>query len=99
VLDGWWDEGYDGSNGWALDGSVDPDHGAQDHRHAMALYSLLENEVIPTFYTRDERGLPVAWIERVRASLRTCAPQFSAARMLSDYEERLYSGAPQPAPI
>jgi starch phosphorylase len=91
VLDGWWDEGYDGGNGWALSGDVEADHGAQDHKHAMELYRLLEEEVVPSFYERDERGLPRAWIQRIRQSVKTCAPEFSAARMLRDYEQRLYA--------
>ncbi|HVL94563.1 MAG TPA: alpha-glucan family phosphorylase [Solirubrobacteraceae bacterium] len=90
VLDGWWDEGYDGANGWALSGEVDGDHGAQDHRHASELYRLLEDEVVPTFYDRDDAGLPREWIARLRASLITCGPAFSASRMLADYERKLY---------
>jgi starch phosphorylase len=91
VLDGWWAEGYDGFNGWALDGAVADDHGHQDHEHAQQLYHLLEDEVVPAFYDRDEAGVPRAWLERVRASMKTNAPMFSASRMLRDYEERLYS--------
>lgn len=94
VLDGWWDEGYDERNGWALDGSVSDDHAGQDHTHAMELYRLLEDEVLPTFDDRDERGIPRAWLQRVRNSIKSCAPEFSAARMLRDYEMRMYgSGA------
>ena len=58
VLDGWWAEAYDGSNGWALSGDVDDDHGAQDARDAAELLRLLHDEVVPAFYDRDERGLP-----------------------------------------
>jgi glycogen phosphorylase len=91
VLDGWWWEGYDGSNGWALNGDVSDDHGRQDHEHAQELYRLLENEVIPTFYDRDENGLPRAWLQMVRASMKTNGPRFSASRMVRDYEQQLYS--------
>jgi glycogen phosphorylase len=90
VLDGWWAEGYDGTNGWALSGEVDPDHAHQDYVHAAELYRLLEQEVIPAFYERDERGIPLAWLERVRASMKTNGPEFSASRMLRDYEQQLY---------
>jgi starch phosphorylase len=90
VLDGWWYEAYDGSNGWALNGDVDDDHGHQDHEHAQELYRLLEEEVVPAFYDRDESGIPRAWLARLRASMRTNAPRFSASRMLRDYEEKLY---------
>ncbi len=90
VLDGWWAEGYDGANGWALDGSVDHDHAAQDARHADELYRLLEQEIAPEFYARDAAGLPAAWIARVKRSMRTLIPAFSATRMVSEYEQRIY---------
>jgi starch phosphorylase len=91
VLDGWWAEGYDGSNGWALDGSVDHDHAAQDARHAGELFRLLEEEVVPEFHDRDADGIPQAWVRRVKASMRTLIPEFSASRMVRDYEEQLYA--------
>ena len=90
VLDGWWAEGYDGENGWALSGDVDDDHGAQDERHAAELYRLLEDEVVPEFYERDEDGIPQAWIARVKRSMRTLIPQFSATRMVEEYEQNIY---------
>ena len=92
VLDGWWAEAYDGTNGWALSGEVDDDHAAQDARDGAELYRLLEEEVAPHFYARDDAGLPREWLARVRASLRTNLPQFSAARMVHDYRDRLYGG-------
>ena len=82
MLDGWWAEGYDGSNGWALPGDVDDDHGRQDARDAGELYRLLEGEVVPEFYARDADGLPGAWIERIKRSMRTLIPAYSATRML-----------------
>ncbi len=85
VLDGWWDEAYDGENGWAISGEVDADTDAQDARHASALYGLLENEVVPTFYDRRPDGVPHAWIARVKHSLKTNGPQFCATRMVSEY--------------
>jgi starch phosphorylase len=91
VLDGWWAEAYDGTNGWALPGDVQPDSGMQDARDAATLYRLLEQEVVPAFYDRDAEGLPRAWLARIRASLRTLAPAFAAGRMLSDYVERIYT--------
>jgi starch phosphorylase len=90
VLDGWWAEGYDGANGWALDGSIDDDHAAQDARHADELYRLLEQEIVPSFYARDAEGLPAAWIDRVKRSMRTLIPAFSATRMVAEYEQRIY---------
>jgi glycogen phosphorylase len=93
VLDGWWAEGYDGSNGsngWAISGEVDSDHHAQDERDAAALHRLLEDEVLPAFYERDESGLPPRWIEMMRASLRTLGPMFCASRMLAQYVDGRY---------
>ena len=90
VLDGWWAEGYDGENGWALPGDVAADHGAQDAQHASETYRLLEQEVAPEFYERDGDGIPQAWIARVKRSMRTLIPPFSAARMLEEYERRVY---------
>jgi starch phosphorylase len=90
VLDGWWAEGFDGSNGWALSGEADADEGAQDARHAGELYRLLESEVIPEFYDRDGAGIPQAWTARIRRSMRTLIPAFSATRMVAEYEDRVY---------
>jgi starch phosphorylase len=91
VLDGWWAEAYDGSNGWALPGDVDDDHEAQDTRDADELLRLLFREVVPAFYDRDGDGVPRAWLARVKASLRTNGPEFSASRMVRDYVERIYN--------
>jgi starch phosphorylase len=90
VLDGWWAEGYDGDNGWALPGDVDHDHDAQDARDAGALHRVFDDEVLPTFYDRDSSGLPVAWLARMRASLRTLGPRFCATRMLAEYASGPY---------
>jgi starch phosphorylase len=92
VLDGWWAEAYDGANGWAISGEVDPDHHAQDERDAAAFHHLLDGEVLPAFYERDESGLPGRWIELMRASLRTLGPMFCASRMLAQYVEGPYRG-------
>jgi glycogen phosphorylase len=91
VLDGWWAEAYDGTNGWALPGDVDDDHATQDARDAGELLRLLYDEVVPAFYDRDDDGLPRAWLARVKASLRTNGPEFSASRMLRDYARRVYT--------
>ena len=90
VLDGWWAEAYDGSNGWAISGEVDADHPAQDERDAAAFHGLLEGEVLPAFYERDEAGLPGRWIELMRASLKTLGPKFCAGRMLAEYLDGPY---------
>lgn len=90
VLDGWWAEAYDGSNGWAIDGDGDPNPETTDKRHAARLIDLLEKEAVPTFYDRDATGLPRGWLARARASIRTVASRFSADRMVNDYVERVY---------
>ena len=90
VLDGWWAEAYDGDNGWAIDGKTDPDHDAQDDRHARALYDLLEEQVLPRFQERTADGIPVAWLAMVRQSLKTNGPRFSATRMVREYADRIY---------
>jgi starch phosphorylase len=92
VLDGWWAEAYDGTNGWALPGDVDSDHDAQDARDADTLHRLLSDEVLPAFYESDERGLPVRWLALMRASLRSLAPRFCATRMLAEYLDGPYRG-------
>ncbi len=94
VLDGWWCEAYDGRNGWAIDGDVDPDEASQDARHAGSLFELLEQQVIPTFNERDERGIPTRWVQMVKHSLMTIGPRFSATRMVREYETRIYPQEP-----
>ena len=87
VLDGWWVEGYDGENGWEIDGPAPEgeDEAGQDARHANALYDILEQQVIPLFHDRDADGIPRRWLAMVKRSLRTNGPRFSAARMVEEY--------------
>ena len=91
VLDGWWDEGWTGDNGWAI-GSRETlqDEAAQDWADAMDLYRILEDEAVPEYYERDAAGIPVRWVERMRRSIATTLWQFSTTRMLHEYTERLY---------
>jgi starch phosphorylase len=91
ILDGWWDEWYDGENGWAIptaDGVQNPDH--RDDLEAAALYELLENEVAPRFYGRDGDGLPQRWLEMVRHTFSSLGPKVLASRMVADYVRQLY---------
>ncbi|MCI0344672.1 MAG: alpha-glucan family phosphorylase, partial [Chloroflexi bacterium] len=91
VLDGWWDEGWTGDNGFAIgDRETDADEGAQDWRDAQDLYRLLEEEVVPRYYDRDERGVPSRWLELMQRSMSTTLWRFSTTRMLHEYTERLY---------
>ena len=91
VLDGWWAEAYDGTNGWAIADTKEDNQGTQDARDAAALYDLLEREVIPLFYDRDANGIPRGWVARMKACLRTIGPRFCATRMLDDYVRNIYS--------
>src|SRR5262249_32638049 len=90
VLDGWWAEAFDGSNGWAIPGEVDSNHRAQDERDAATLHHLLGDEVVPAFYERGDQGIPDRWIKLIRASLRTLGPEYCASRMLAQYLEGPY---------
>jgi len=92
VLDGWWAEAYDGSNGWAIGGEVDADAWAQDQRDAKALFDLLQHEVVPMFHERDAHGVPQRWVAMLRHSLMTHGPRFAALRMVREYTEQLYLG-------
>jgi starch phosphorylase len=94
IGDGWWAEGFTGSNGWTIDGGLNgvPDE-AVDGADASALYTLLEQQVVPTFYDRDPQGIPRRWVARVRESIRTVAPRFAARRMVKEYVEKMYAPA------
>lgn len=94
VLDGWWPEGFDGTNGWAFGWPrrhTDPE--LADAADAEELYELLENQVVPLYYDRDERGVPREWVRRSRAAIRTIAPRFNARRMVGDYVRGFYEPA------
>lgn len=90
VLDGWWIEGYNGENGFAIGDLSNESDEAADTSDAESLYSTLENEIIPAFYNKDKRGLPAEWIRRMKNALATLTPQFSSDRMVVDYIEKIY---------
>ncbi len=89
VLDGWWAEAFDGENGWGIAGDAGSEAEA-DERDAVAFYDLLEHSVVPLFSDRGVDGVPHAWCAKMKTSIRTCAPQFTATRMLQDYLARVY---------
>jgi starch phosphorylase len=96
IGDGWWAEAYDATNGWLIDPGVtfdDPD--AQDAADAEALYRLLEEQVVPAFYERDEQDVPRRWLGMVKDAIRTVAPRFCTRRMVKEYVERMYEPAMQ----
>jgi starch phosphorylase len=94
-LDGWWAEAYTPEAGWGLGGDSGLPAAEQDRIEGEKLYRLLEEEVIPTFYGRDESGIPRGWVARMRASMAGLTGQFSTNRMLQEYAERMYIPAAQ----
>jgi starch phosphorylase len=91
IADGWWPEGFDGENGWVIAGKdCGGDEAAQDREDSLALYHLLEEEIVPAYYERDERGLPVRWIHRMKEAIATISPRFSSDRMAREYCEKVY---------
>ena len=91
VLDGWWAEGFDGDNGWAIGEAREyKNETVQDDADAASLYNLLEDEIVPAFYDRDEAGLPARWLDVMKESIRSCAPTFSMSRQVKDYTNQLY---------
>jgi starch phosphorylase len=96
IGDGWWAEGFTGSNGWLIDAQADPnDHGAQDWADVQALYALIEQQLVPAFYDRDEHGIPRRWLKVVKESIRTVLPKFSTRRMVKEYVRTMYLPALQ----
>jgi starch phosphorylase len=90
ILDGWWMEGYDGQNGFAISRDMSDEAGG-DAGDAESLYSVLEREVVPLYYDRDQNGLPRKWIAMMKHSIATLAPEFNSDRMVEDYVRRIYS--------
>lgn len=91
ILDGWYDEGHEPSVGFAIGkGESYEDSSMQDAVESRALYDLLERQILPEFYQRDETGLPRKWIQRMKASIRSHTPRFSTNRMVADYMEKFY---------
>jgi starch phosphorylase len=91
VLDGWWYEGYNGNNGWAIgDRPEDLEVHYDDNADSEALYQLLEQQIVPLYYDRDHQGVPHGWIQMMKETLRSIVPRFCARRMLKDYVSRMY---------
>ena len=92
ILDGWFDEAFEISGGWAI-GEREPYAEDQDEIHSRAIYSTLENEIIPLYYDRNDEGIPAEWIRRMRQSLMNLSPQFNSQRMVCEYMSQLYAPA------
>lgn len=94
VLDGWWQEGYDGANGWPIQASSQfSDWQAQDAHDAEHLYRILEHDIVPLYYMRDRDGIPRGWMQIVKDAIRTIAPRFCTQRMVKEYMEVMYAPA------
>jgi glycogen phosphorylase len=93
VRDGWWDEAYNGINGWAIDTFKGGTPEEEDRADAEALYSLLENNIVPLYYDRDRKGIPHNWIQVSKEAIKTINPVFNACRMMKEYVERMYMPA------
>ena len=94
ILDGWWPEGFNDENGWAIgDPKTYSDIHLQDREDARSLYQCLESEVIPTFFDRDERDLPTRWLQMSKEAIASCTPQFHSHRQVRDYVRTLYTPA------
>ncbi len=91
VLDGWWREGYDGANGWAIgtDENV-ADEAAQDQTDLESLYETLTQSIIPLFFDRDAQGIPRGWIAKIRRAMQTLIPQYNTDRMVAEYVTQYY---------
>ncbi|RPJ38156.1 MAG: alpha-glucan family phosphorylase, partial [Chloroflexi bacterium] len=91
VRDGWWQEGYNGKNGWAIgDGPENPQPEVEDRADAEALYKLLEETIVPLYYDRDQSGIPHGWVKMIKEAMRSIVPNFCTHRMLKEYAARLY---------
>ncbi|HSA56936.1 MAG TPA: alpha-glucan family phosphorylase [Gemmatimonadaceae bacterium] len=103
TLDGWWHEGYEGLNGWAIPPAAS--RSTPDEWDAERLYRLLEEQVIPAYYSRDERGVPAEWVEKMKHAVRVAGQRFTARRMLQEYTTRFYvpamcgRGTPDEPPV
>jgi starch phosphorylase len=92
VLDGWWLEGYDGTNGFAIGNEVACVDGTEvDASDAESLYRVLEQQVVPLYYERDNAGLPHKWISMMKSSIATLVPEFNSDRMVEEYARRIYT--------
>ncbi|MBL8229367.1 MAG: alpha-glucan family phosphorylase [Bryobacterales bacterium] len=92
ILDGWYDEAYEVSGSWAI-GDRDPYTEDQDEIHAGAIYSLLENEIVPMYYDRKDEGFPEEWMRRVKQCLMNLSPRFNCTRMVEEYDTQMYEPA------
>jgi starch phosphorylase len=91
VLDGWWAEAYDDSNGWAITADPAKNEAARDDRDRHLTLDLLEYKILPLFYDRDADGVPRGWVRMIKNSLRSNGPRYCTGRMLRDYVNEVYT--------
>jgi starch phosphorylase len=95
ILDGWWREGYDGTNGFGISGDSQPANvEEQDRIDSANLYQTLTEQIVPMFFNRDAQGIPREWLKRVRRSMATLVPRFTTDRMVKEYTNNYYLGSP-----
>jgi starch phosphorylase len=88
LRDGWWEEGFNGENGWIFD--HEETTGDRDRKDAEAIYRILEQNVIPLYYQVSEEGVPDGWVRMMKAAIKRCGPVFSARRMVKEYVDKYY---------
>ena len=95
ILDGWWREGYDGTNGFAIGADSHPNNvEEQDRIDSENTYKVLTEQVIPLYYDRDANGIPRPWIQRIRRAMVTLVPQYNTWRMVEEYSRKYYTTGP-----
>ena len=93
ILDGWWLEAYDGTNGFAIGSNIDAESGVDvDLTDAESLYRVLEEEVVPLYYEREADGLPHKWIAMMKRAMQTLGPDYNSDRMVDEYARKIYVG-------
>jgi starch phosphorylase len=90
IRDGWWDEAYNGKNGWAIDDFKEGSFEEEDKKDAESIYNILEKDIVPLYYDRDRKGVPHQWITMVKEAIKTISPNFSACQMMKEYTQRMY---------
>lgn len=91
ILDGWWEEGYDGENGWAIEATRGADLQTQERENTESLYSVFEQAIVPLYYNQNEEGIPQGWVNRMKHSIMTLAPVYNTDRMVQEYTNRFYT--------
>lgn len=92
-MDGWWIEGYNGANGWAFDGDGNGKGNGSEDKDSEELYHILEKQIVPLYYDRDETGISPGWVKIMKESIKSTAARFSSRRMVKEYADKFYQEA------